>query len=969
VRGTADTRPGRGGLTAYYVLLGVVTAVVIAIALAAGEGRHAQPSIAGGWQVEGRAPCLGRGFDLIQSGKYVNLEGGGAEAKLEFAHGTLSGDVSCATGPEAPLEAKVAGERFAGTIGGREVRGELVSEPPAPGQRRPRAPDSVNGEYDLAPASACLGDELVIEGGGSAVELSAGDRPAGGARYRDGVLVGRVRCSDGSRRTLAGEAADRKIGLTLTGAAGGQAERVVATERREPGSLVASFFVAAAVVMMVARVFGILAAAIHQPRVMGEVVAGIALGPTVFGALAPDLQAAVFPSDVVPYIGVVAQLGLIFYMFMVGLELDPGQLRGRVAQVAAISNTSVALPMMLGVAVAVPIYDKVAPDVDFSGFAIFMGVAMSVTAFPVLARILVERRMLKRPVGALALAAAAVDDVTAWFLIALASAVAVAGSGSDVAVTIALAIAFCLFMGLLVRPLLARMSTAYDEAGRVPGGWIVAIFAGILLSAFATEEIGIALIFGAFVMGLIMPRHAELTEDVTHRIEDFVVTLLLPLFFAYTGLRTDIGLLDRPSLWLLATLLLIVAVVGKLVGAAVAARLTGFDWRSSTVIGVLMNTRGLTELIVLNLALELGMISSALFSALVLMALITTFMAGPLLRRLDPRNQLGAPVEEELIEARNMSKAEFPAAPVPDESILVAPQSDGALTQLTALAEPLARSHPPRELILARLVRPPRGAAVRGGLQTENRLLGEAAEAVNAARRELIENGVAARAVTFVSPDPGKDLVRLADSDEVALLFVDGRRPLLRGGVPRGDVGTVLHETQCDVAVLVAKEGENVLPGIGDAVVVPFGAAEHDWAALEVGAWIASATGAPLNLLGAAGQSDDRTRVSRLLGDAGLLVQQYAGVATEPVVAEPGRQGIVDAASGAGLLVIGLSERWREEGLGPTRSDISRAAPAPVLFVRRGARPGALAPRENVTRFGWSAVGAEGGLGPGESLR
>jgi len=463
-----------------------------------------------------------------------------------------------------------------------------------------------------------------------------------------------------------------------------------------------------------------------------------------------------------------------------------------------------------------------------------------------------------------------------------------------------------------------------------------------------------------------MPRHAGLTEDVTGRIEDFTVTLLLPLFFAFTGLKTNIGLLDRPELWLMTGVLLVVAMVGKLFGAAIAARITGFKWRESAVIGTLMNTRGLTELIVLNLALEKGVISDALFAMLVIMALVTTLMAGPLLRLLDPRNELGAPVEEELVEAREQSIAEFPALVLPEQSILVAPQGDAALAQLRALAEPLARSDPPRELIVARLVRPPAGAAARGGLQTENRLLRDASEAVDAARRELIDAGIAARSVAFVSADPGEDLVRLARGEEIALVLMDGRRPLLGEGVPRGDVGEVLREAACDVAVLVAKEDERVEPGPGSAVVVPFGGAEHDWAALEIGAWIATATNAPLNLLGAAGQTEDRTRVSRLLGDAGLLVQQYAGIQAQPVMAEEGRDSVLEAAACAGLLVIGLSDRWREEGLGPTRSEIAKAAPAPVLFVRRGTRPGALAPREDVTRFSWSSAGM--GFKPGEPL-
>jgi hypothetical protein len=545
--------------------------------------------------------------------------------------------------------------------------------------------------------------------------------------------------------------------------------------------------------------------------------------------------------------------------------------------------------------------------------------------------------------------------------------VAAGGGAGGVLVKILLVGVFSAFMFVVVRRLLTRASTAYDEAGRVPAGWVVAIFAGVLVSAFVTEAIGIAIIFGAFIMGAVMPRHAGLTEDVTRRVEDFVVTLLLPLFFAATGLRTDLFLLDRPELWLLTGALIVVAMTGKLVGASLMARFTGLGRRPSAIIGTLMNTRGLTELIVLNLALEKGVISEALFAALVIMALFTTFLTGPLLKLLDPRNEYGAPVEEELEEARRQSRVEFPDVPVPEKSILVAPQADAALPQLRALAEPLARSEPPRELILARLVRPPRRASVSGGLQTENKLLREATDQVTRARLELVQTGIAARGVAFVSADPGADLARLAKSEEVDLLLVDGRRPLLGQGVPRGDVGTVLHEAESDVAVLVAREGQPVLPSADAGVLVPFGGAEHDWAALELGAWIAAQTGAPLRMLGAAGQTDEPTKVTRLLGDASLLVQQYAGISAQPVVAEGGREGILEAAAGSGLLVIGLSDRWREEGLGPARSEIARAAPAPTVFVRRGLRPGALAPRGDVTRFTWSSPGV-GGVQPGQPL-
>ena len=272
-----------------------------------------------------------------------------------------------------------------------------------------------------------------------------------------------------------------------------------------------------------------------------------------------------------------------------------------------------------------------------------------------------------------------------------------------------------------------------------------------------------------------------------------------------------------------------------------------------------------------------------------------------------------------------------------------------------ALARPLAGSAPPRELILARLVRPPRGASVRGGLQTEAFTLQAASLEVQGARGELLRSRIAARSMAFTSAEIGSDLVRLAQDEAVDLILLDGRRPLLGGGVPRGDVGHVLQHAPCDVAVLVAREGSHVEPGPDTPILVPFGGAEHDWAALELAAWLSSSAGAPLKLLGSAGQTEDGRDSSRLLANASMLVQRFVGVASEPVIAEPGKDAIIAAAAEAGLLLVGLSDRWRQEGLGPMRSELASAAPAPVLFVRRGERAGALAPREDVTRFTWSS--------------
>jgi Kef-type K+ transport system membrane component KefB len=944
----------------------------------------------------------GPSFDVKQSGQFVNLSNvqGTLGGKLRLEEGAknaphkLTGTVSCVNGKEQEFEGTITPSNkgkggLAGTLGGKPIAAVLRRDPPDAGAPKPRSPGDIASLYTLSPRSTCFGGGIELEGSGASYRVNARGADLGEVAYlkETGAVTGDVRCVRGGHAWLKGTAVDRNLNnvslipldeatpvkpapgaapapagakpvLTTPSGLGPAGERFTAVRKREAfGKLVAAFFIAVAVVMIVARVFGLLAVKVGQPRVMGEVVAGITLGPTILGWISPSLQATLFPTDILPAFGVAANLGLIFYMFLVGLELDPGQLKGRVTQAAAISNASVALPMMLGIAAALPLYTLLGPDKKFVAFALFMGVSMSITAFPVLARILVERRMLKRPVGALTLACAAIDDVTAWFLIALATAVAVAGTSSDVIQTIALAIAFCLVMGLLVRPLISRVSTAFDEAGRVPGVWIAVIFAGVLLSAYVTEEIGIALIFGGFIMGMVMPRNAGLTEDVTRRVEDFVVVLLLPMFFAYTGLRTNVGLLDRPVLWWITGGLIAIAIIGKLFGAMIAARVSGFDWRASTVIGTLMNTRGLTELIVLNLALEQGVISEALFAALVLMALVTTFMAGPLLNRLDPQNTYGAPIEDELAEARERSAADLPGVEVPERSILVAPRSDDALAPLLSLAEPLANSHPRREVIIARLVAPPRGASVRGGLQTENALIQQVSVELNKERHRLGEEGIVARSVAFTSTGPGRDLARLAANEDVDILLTDGYRPIVGEAIPLGDVKPVLLEAACDVGVLVAREGSAIEVGPDRPIVVPFGGAEHDWSALELAVWLASGSGAPVRLLGAAGQTEEGKSVSRLLGDASLIVQQISGVATEPLVVESSA-AIVEAAEGAGLLAIGLSDRWRQEGLGETRSEIAKAAKVPVVFIRRGTRPGALAPRGDATRFTWSRAGS-----------
>jgi Kef-type K+ transport system membrane component KefB len=1013
-------------LITFYAILAAVGVAVVVFVVDKGGNEKAQPSIAGGYTLAAANPCIGPtpkppggvplpataptqvsaagpSFNLLQSGQFVNFTNNqstlGGQLRLSGttlagnAH-RLTGTVNCVSGGSQHLDAIAtpgAKAGIKGTLGGEPFAASFTAAPPAAGAAAPRTPTNIQGTYALSPASTCFGPKFSIHGTGSAAQLYAGSKLLGPVTYssKTGGVFGDVKCIKGGTARLTATANDltlqkvtvipldvatpvasktpvAKPALSTPSGLSPAGERFTATKQRaDANKLIAAIFLAIAIVLIVARLFGVLAVKLGQPRVMGEVIAGLCLGPSLLGAISANLQATFFPSDTLSALGVVANLGLIFYMFLVGLEVDRGSLKGKVAAATAISNTSVAVPMMLGIAVALPLYKLVGPDKKFVAFALFMGVSMSITAFPVLARILAERRMISRPIGSLAIACAAVDDVTAWFLIALAITIASSGTFGDVAKTIGEAAAYTLVMVLIVRRVIARMATAYDEVGRLSGAWFAAIIIGVLISAYVTEEINIAFIFGGFVFGMIMPRHARMNEEITRRIDDFVVTLLLPVFFVYTGLRTNVGLLDRPELWAITLLLIAVAILGKLAGAAIAARVAGYDWKASSVIGTLMNTRGLTELIVLNLALDVGAISNTLFAMLVIMAVVTTLMAGPLLKLLDPKNEYGTAVEDAFADAALAAVQAHPELPVPERSILVAPQTDNAIGQLVALAEPLARSEPSRELIIARLVQPPRGAGagVRGGLQSENLALERASRAINDLRERLALEGVVARGVALTSSSPGSDLAHIVAREPVDLVLTEGRRRLVGEGVPLGEVGELMEQAVSDVAVLVAKEGDPIELGPEKPILVPFGGAEHDWAALELGSWLASNTGAPLKLLGAAGQTDENKSVTRLLADAGLLVQQATGIATEPLVVAGGREGIVAAAETAGLLVLGLSERWRKEGLGPTRSAIAKAAPAPVLFVRRGSRPGLFAPKENVTQFKWSMAGGPGMLG------
>ena len=386
------------------------------------------------------------------------------------------------------------------------------------------------------------------------------------------------------------------------------------------------------IVILVARLFGAAARRLGQPAVIGEMAAGIALGPSLFGALVPGVFDWLFPSSSLGVLHLLSQIGVILFMFVVGLDFNVQHVRQRAHAAVVVSNISILLPFLLGVLAAIGLYAGHAPaGISFRAFALFMGISMSITAFPVLARILAERRLLNTPVGSMALTCAAVDDVTAWTLLAFVVAVvSSAGSLTTVLGTLLLTAGFALAMLLLVRPALRPLLAATEGDTAFSKERLAVVMALVFASALTTEVIGVHALFGAFLAGAMLPAGPDVRAGLHDRLEGFSAVLLLPLFFAFTGLRTEIGLITSGPAMLTAVLVVALATAGKLGGSAIAARLTGMDWNSSFILGALMNTRGLMELIALNVGYDLGVISREMFTILVVMALVTTCLTGPL---------------------------------------------------------------------------------------------------------------------------------------------------------------------------------------------------------------------------------------------------------------------------------------------------------------------------------------------------
>jgi Kef-type K+ transport system membrane component KefB/nucleotide-binding universal stress UspA family protein len=691
------------------------------------------------------------------------------------------------------------------------------------------------------------------------------------------------------------------------------------------------------IVIGLSRLVGLLFRRWRQPLVIGEIVAGIMLGPSLLGFVAPEIATGLFPLESIPYLGVLAQIGLIFFMFLIGLELDPRYLRHQMDVALLTSHVSILVPFSLGTLLSLFLYPLVSDSsVSFTAFALFLGAAMSITAFPVLARIITENNLQGTRLGTLALTCAAVDDVTAWCLLALAIAVTRTNSMTAALPTILEAVLYIAAMLTLGRQFLHKLSAYYDRCQRLNQFTLAWIYMGVVASALITELIGIHLIFGAFLFGAVMPKNPALTRELAQKTEDFVLTFLLPIFFAYSGLRTQIGLLNRPELWGLCGLVLLVAISGKYWGSYCAARFCGIEKREAAALGWLMNTRGLTELIVLNIGLSLGVISPLLFAMLVIMALVTTFMTSPLLEWTFPKEQIREDMLPMVAEATDrIYRVLVPIANPNTQrdliglavAIAAGNQPIAAHTPLTAAIYPLSLIELNEEYAFESM--PAEADRLIADRQAEVDQLIDDLELPDV--RSLIYP------IVRVASDVAQETVRVADLDQADLILLGWHRPAFSSNRLGGRVGQILSMAQTDVAVFIDRQFAQL-----DQLLVPYAPDMHNDLSLEIALrLLVNCPDARLTILRVLSESahtalSDEFRT--LLDPLPSTVQARIDIPTvstlDPISA------VVEASKTVDLTIAGASREWglERQTLGYHTDELAVQCHSSLLITRRHSR-------------------------------
>lgn len=636
------------------------------------------------------------------------------------------------------------------------------------------------------------------------------------------------------------------------------------------------------IIIVAARTCGAIAKQLGQPAVIGEVVAGIILGPTLLGRLFPGLPALIFPPDVP--LKQIADLGLVFFMFLVGLELNTGLLRKQAGKSVIISAFGIALPFVLGIGLGfqlLPLNNAgnfsagTSHPPEAMVFALFMGAAMCITAFPILARFLAETGLYKAPVGVTALCAAAVDDVIAWVL--LAAVIGIAKNGSLMAAWqgILLTIVFAAFLLTIGRRLLEMLAKRYDTTGILTVDQVAIVVTGVLLSAMFTELIGIHAIFGAFLFGVAMPKRAGMTHALTDRIEDFTSIVLLPVFFCVVGLRTNLLTLDSASLLGWTLIILAVAVLGKLVGTGAAAWLTGSTRRESLVIGTLMNTRGLTELVILSIGLQLGVLSDQVMAMMVIMALTTTIVAAPIVNRLIKRSDtMGFLVQATAAHSHmHIPIPEDAAAPEKKPfRILVAIGNPENAPALMDAAIRLSGGRGRVELLLVKLIHSPRAPEVRSGLLDEDDRVSAVLSEMQPLMRRAGELGVSARPISFLTTNLGMDLAWISADQSCDLLLLGWNRARLEKNILLSLVYRAFVTAPCDVAVLVDRFGNGIHPRSDRPVLALLGGGVHDESASAYASSLAQNLATALQVETVASSDSSRKAAADAMADAAAAV-------------------------------------------------------------------------------------------------